>query len=97
MRFNLENKTGNIALVLRRAGYHYLNSRDDEMNFVRPLGQDAYPRFHLFVIENKPKKQFTCTLHLDQKKPSYKGATAHSGEYDSPILTQESDRIKQIL
>ncbi len=33
-------------------------------------------------------------LHLDQKRPSYGTARAHSGEYDSPLVANEGQRIK---
>jgi len=36
-------------------------------------------------------------LHLDQKRPIYKGAPAHAGEYDSEVVKKEAERIKQIL
>ena len=32
-------------------------------------------------------------LHLDQKKPQYKGARAHNGEYDGPVVEREIARI----
>jgi hypothetical protein len=32
-------------------------------------------------------------LHLDQKKPQYKGTRAHNGEYDGPIVEREITRI----
>jgi len=36
-------------------------------------------------------------LHLDQKKPLYKGSSAHSGEYDSDLVENEAERIKRLL
>ena len=36
-------------------------------------------------------------LHLDQKRPIYKGAPAHAGEYDGEIVSKEAERIKEIL
>ena len=36
-------------------------------------------------------------LHLDQKKPTYEGHVAHSGEYDGELVEEEAERIRRIL
>jgi hypothetical protein len=90
MKFEIENPGGSILTLVRKAGYHAL--RD---SFVRPLGTSGYPRFHLYIEQKGNYLVFS--LHLDQKKPIYKGTTAHSGEYDSDIVRKESERIKQTL
>lgn len=33
-------------------------------------------------------------LHLDMKKPSYAGTSAHAGEYDGALVEQEAERIR---
>jgi len=59
------------------------------------LKRDGYPRFHLYLkIENG---NLIFDLHLDQKRPIYKGTTAHSGEYSGEIVGKEAKRIKQIF
>lgn len=89
-------KTGeNLTQLMRRGGYapdRY--SRPDEPSFSRPIYGPPYPRFHIYVEETADA--WLLKLHLDQKKPSYEGATAHSGEYDGPVVEAEADRIKEV-
>ena len=96
-----------ISRLMKSIGYSF--QREDkerkEMSFIRPLASHGYPRFHIYlkildshVLKNATaKKEIIFNLHLDQKKPVYKGAPAHSGEYDSEIVKEESERIKQTL
>ena len=79
----------------RILGYQLLGSRDNEFNFVRPLEWGGYPRFHLYIKEEK--ERFIFNLHLDQKRPSYDGSHAHSGEHEGPLLEAEAERIKKEL
>jgi len=90
MTFNMKNPGGNIITLLRKAGYYPLNNA-----FVRPLSRSGYPRFHIYM--NQKGDELTFNLHLDQKKPIYKGTAAHSGEYDSSVVADEAERIKQSL
>ena len=90
MKFVIKNSGGSILTLLRKVGYSALMEA-----YIRPLGRNGYPRFHIYI--KKGENDLVLDLHLDQKKPVYKGATAHSGEYDSPIVEQEAERIKQIL
>lgn len=85
----------NIYSLMRKAGYYFQgkNEEKSELIFVRP--PRGYPRFHIFLkVENE---NLIFNLHLDQKKPIYKGITAHSGEYDGELVEKEAERIKQIL
>jgi len=68
-------------------------NRDGELSFVRRIQGMDYPRFHVYVSKEKPGKLIEITLHLDEKKPSYEGFTAHSGQYDGPIIEEERARI----
>jgi hypothetical protein len=72
---------------LRRQGYHPVPLPDGE-SYVKRLGRDYYPRFHIYVNGEY------LNLHLDQKKASYKGQTGHSGEYDSEVVMREGNRLK---
>lgn len=100
----------NIYVLMRKVGYHLrerqrrvetneshrLQRKDDEKSeliFVRPAR--GYPRFHIYLKADNNNLIFN--LHLDQKRPSYKGTTAHSGEYRGKIVEQETTRIKQII
>ena len=90
MKIIINNPGGNILTLMRKAGYFAL--RD---SYVRALDKSGYPRFHIYIEQKGNELIFN--LHLDQKKPVYHGATAHSGEYDSPLVEQEAERIKQAI
>ncbi len=100
MEFTIENNSSeNITNLARKIGYFYLPQRENEneRSFVRPMQRSGYPRFHIYLKMSPDGKGLIFSLHLDQKRPVYKGATAHSGEYDSPLVKQEAKRIKQSL
>jgi len=86
-----------IYSLMREVGYHFLNEDREkrELNFVHPLEKGGYPRFHLYLKFNGDNLIFN--LHLDQKRPSYKGAPAHSGEYEGKVIGEEVERIKKII
>lgn len=97
MKFIVNNKTGyQPSVVLRNLGYTFFQQdpRTKEMFFIKSLGQDFYPRFHL-ILQNQKNDELYFSLHLDQKKPIYKEAPAHSGEYNGDIIKKETIRIKQ--
>jgi|GEM_PF-659780 len=74
--------------VIRRAGYGQVNDHfATEESWSRRLGSAIYPRFHAYVNGQE------INLHLDQKQVSYKGYSAHSGEYDSEVVSSEAGRI----
>lgn len=82
----------NIYILMRRFGYHF-QKEDKEKNeqfFTRPA--KGFPRFHLSI--RRKGENLIFNLHLDQKKPIYKEAPAHSGEYESEIVREEAERIK---
>jgi len=86
----------NPAQFMRRAGYGFIiDKKTGNETFVRNLGREHYPRFHMYVKEDEKKIKFS--LHLDQKKTSYAGAHAHNAEYDTPIVKQEVERLKNML
>lgn len=97
MTFNIENSGGNLITLIRKIGYYF--QHEDEKTrqsvFSRPLAPSGYPRFHLYIKQEE--KNLVFNLHLDQKRPIYQGSAAHSGEYDSPLVGQETQRIKQLL
>ena len=77
----------NLPDVLRHVGYFsILDSKQNKLSFIRHLSKSQnYPRFHLYIQETASDYQFS--LHLDQKQASYIGQTAHSGEYDTDIMS----------
>lgn len=97
MQFTIPNKLNAIPRnALRQCGYFENYDRhSEETSYIRSLGRGNYPRFHIYVKSSGDNLIFN--IHLDQKQASYKGWTAHSGEYDSDLVKEEADRIKQIL
>jgi len=98
MKFTVKNTGENIITLARKVGYYFRseNPEKGELIFVRPLERSGYPRFHLY-IKTAENKELIFNLHLDQKRPSYKGAPAHAGEYEGGVIENEAERIKQIL
>ena len=94
MKFTIENKKENIVSLSRLIGYTLLSGNSDEHSMVRPLVGRDYPRFHIYMKTSKTPGVFEINLHLDQKKPSYLGSRAHSGEHDGDLIEKEVGRIK---
>jgi len=99
MRFFLPQKRvgGNLAVVLRRAGYFgIIDRKNGKSSFTKPLSRlSHYPRFHLYIEENGENLIFN--LHLDQKQVSYEGETAHSADYEDSGVRAEAERLNIIL
>lgn len=86
----------NLEQLIRRCGYIPLYDKmKNRFSFVRRLSPDFYPRFHLYL--DSINDQWILNLHLDQKKPIYQKITAHSGEYEGPLVEEELNRIKKII
>ena len=87
----------NLQETLRKCGYFMIQDRrSGKDSYVKRLSQSQhYPRFHLYIDEKDNQLQFN--LHLDQKQASYKGQTAHSGEYDDPMVKEEAERIQSLI
>jgi len=82
--------------MARRVGYsHQKTVAANKAAFIRPMHGGDFPRYHLYVTEEK--ERFVFDLHLDQKKPVYEGVSAHNGEYEGAIITEEAHRIWGIL
>jgi hypothetical protein len=106
MTFALKTKL-NIQNFMRQAGYFFDREENGETAFIRPLtaSGSGYPRFHIYLkFDNVSREalrqgsgQATISLHLDQKKPIYRGVSAHAGEYRGELVEKEAERIKQIL
>ncbi len=92
---DIELKKGHqiAPVILRRAGYAPYINKEGVQSFSRRLHGTDFPRFHLYINE-EDEHTITCSLHLDQKAPSYMGARAHGGDYDSETVQQEAERIK---
>ncbi len=81
---------------LRRAGYAFIRDRrEGKESFVRRLGRNFYPRFHIYIEEEGDFVVFN--LHLDQKQPIYRGAHAHNAEYDGEVVEAEIKRLRDLV
>jgi hypothetical protein len=96
MKFVSKKPKESLVSLARMLGYQIIKiDPENESNLVRPLGPDGYPRFHLYLKTEGENLVFS--LHLDQKKPSYQGQTAHSGEYDDGLVIGEKERIEKLV
>lgn len=91
MEISIKNTGENLVNLMRKIGYLFQR----ENQFIRPLERSGYPRFHLYIKENK--KEIILDLHLDQKRPVYKMARDHAAEYEGKVVETEAERIKQVL
>ncbi len=82
--------------VMRRAGYALERARDTgEISFARRLSGIPFPRFHAYTDESD--SGLVIKLHLDQKAPTYRGTSAHAGEYEGDTIAREVERINSII
>jgi hypothetical protein len=97
MQIKIPNKLNiNIRNAMRGCGYFENDDRrSGETSYIRGFGRGLYPRFHIYIKDAGENLIFN--IHIDQKRASYKGYTAHSGEYDGDLVSQEASRIEQIL
>lgn len=96
MKFTLKGPfRNNIYTLSRKIGYHFQGKDKEKGEFIFTRPPRGYPRFHLYLKVKNGDLIFN--LHLDQKRPIYKGAPAHAGEYEGEVVEREAKRIKQIL
>jgi hypothetical protein len=87
----------NIMMFMRRAGYHEFNDPNTgQTSYIRRLTEVFYPRYHVYIDQDRDNRVF-INLHLDQKKPSYAGAHAHSAEYDGEVVEREGRRLEGLI
>jgi len=97
MKFSVKKPRENILNLARKLGYMPKKTTGKDFSFVRPLLGREYPRFHLYIKEGTERNTLLFNIHLDQKKPSYSGTPAHSGEYEGGVVEKEAERIKKII
>ena len=93
MKFKIQGPfKDNIYNLMRKIGYHFQGKNKEklELIFVRP--PKGFPRFHVYL--KTESKDLIFNLHLDQKRPSYKGSLAHAGEHKGKVVEQEAIRIQ---
>lgn len=97
MKFSISLEKDHILGIMRRCGYapDGRDERTGEVRFFKSLGGRRYPRFHLYAVVQDDEA--ILNLHLDQKQPSYQGSSAHSGEYEGPLIEQEASRIQSLV
>lgn len=97
MKIKLPNTLSqNIYAILRRVGYLPIHDKiGQKSSYVRKLSSGHYPRFHLYLKEERDCLIFD--LHLDQTKTRYQGQTAHGADYDSSEVKNELSRIYQLV
>lgn len=98
MKFILKNISNeNPVNLMRKAGYFFFKKEGGQLSFLRLINRTNFPRFHVFLQINKETNEIIVTVHLDQKRPTYKGVPAHAGEYEDGVIVKEAERIKSIL
>lgn len=97
MKLIFQNLRENLITLARKIGYAPKGQRGNEFEMIRLISGASYPRFHIYAKLDKKTMTFALNLHLDQKKTSYKGSSAHSGEYSEGVVKREAERIKSIL
>jgi len=93
MKFKIENQLSQtLYFILRETGYLPIHDhKTGKDSYVRKLSSGHYPRFHLYLVEDK--KEVIFDLHLDQNINRYLGQTAHNADYESPEVKAELTRI----
>ena len=91
MKISIKNTGENTINLMRKIGYLF----QKENQFIKTLERSGYPRFHIYIKENK--EEIILNLHLDQKRPVYKTAHDHAAEYEGKVVEAEAERIKQVL
>ncbi len=98
MEFKIKKTATPKKNLMRVCGYKEIFNphKQNEVSYARSLEASRfYPRFHVY-IKDMNENEVEISLHLDMKKPSYAGTSAHSGEYDGDLVEREAQRIRNI-
>jgi len=77
MKFTVKKHNKHIANIMRGLGYRLLGrQREGEWSFVKSLTGGPYPRFHVYITQQKGD-MLAMNLHMDQKN--------HLGNPFSPL------------
>ena len=82
-------KIGNPLVFFSRLSYH----REPNGSFAKRVSGLPFPRYHVYIEIGA--ESVRVNLHLDVKKPSYQGTSAHAGEYDGEVVEREIERIRE--
>jgi hypothetical protein len=83
-----QDRVGNALVFFSRLGYH----SEQNGSFAKRVSGQPFPRYHVYVEQRG--EIISVNLHLDAKRPSYAGTSAHAGEYDGSLIEQEIARIR---
>ncbi len=98
MEFSIKNTNETIANMARKIGYKAVGAQHiGEYSLIKKMDGNNYPRFHVYIKEDKEHNEYSLSLHLDQKQPSYGKTHRHSGEYKGEVVENEAERIKNVL
>lgn len=81
----------NTHVMMQRAGYH-THRFSAEISYTKRIGGGEFPRFH--VYPEVQGESVRLNLHLDMKKHTYGGFSAHQGEYDGKRVEEEMERLR---
>ena len=95
MKYAFEKGKINIIDLFQKAGYSYRGVYNNDMSFIKRVGLDEYPHYHIYVKELD--NEILINMHLDQKKPSYEGVAAHNAEYNGELVEKEMERVKKVI
>ncbi len=85
----------NARNLMRRLGYGEHRGHGDQLSYARRISGQPFPRYHAYVEDKDGGIQ--VNLHVDQKEASYTGSSAHSGEYEGPLVASEMRRLAQSI
>lgn len=94
MNIVIRNPKNTALNFMREAGYTYEKQKGDELAFIKRIGGEDFPKYHAYT--KQIPGLLTISLHIDQKGPSYGTSPMHSGDYDSPLISVELERLKKI-
>ena len=94
MKFKIKKNNQNTVFRVRRLGYAPYRNRQGKESFVRRIQGGAFPRFHLYISEGE-ETLLHCSIHIDQTAHVYTQGSAHRGDYSSPALESEVQRIEK--
>ena len=94
MKLLLTRNNQNTTIRLRRLGYALYRNRQGKESFVKRIQGTDFPRFHLY-INTEEDNTLICSIHIDQTAPVYTKGNAHRGDYNSPVLEQEINRLQK--
>ena len=77
--------------ILRRIGYAEQRTRSGQISYTKRVSSERFPRYHAYVEDKDGGIQ--VNLHVDQKEASYEGSSAHSGDYEGPVVEREMATI----